>query len=182
MAWVLIVPGRSDVQFLDGLRRRGLLPNVKRVEAAGTDERVNREAIATQRIWTMRGYDVLFIRDVELSPTGVPPCNRQLLDRFDRKIVADRRVVLARTTIESWFLADQDAVNQLLPKANWKAPAITDGLTNPQRDLTALIRRHSGNPHAEYVKPDFAAKLAEVYDPARATPRSPSLARLLARL
>jgi hypothetical protein len=181
MAWVIVVPGSADKRFLDGLRARRLMRNIHRVAPAGTDDRVVAEAVRLRREWQLRGHATLFLRDVERTSTGLPPCSRQVLSRFDASI--DRsRVVLARVSMESWYLSDELAINRLLPRAGWAAPPNTDVIVDPQAQLTTLIRRNSGRRTDKYLKPDFAERLARYFDPTQGAQRSPSLRRLLAIL
>ena len=109
------------------------------------------------------------------------PCTTAVLHRFDDicrgealKPTDERYlfICVAIRGLEAWYLADHSAINQLLPKADYVAPADTATL-NPKEKLTQLWKKQFGRDSA-LNKIGFAQMLAPEFDPVSARQRSAS--------
>ncbi|MER3524187.1 MAG: hypothetical protein C4326_09005 [Ignavibacteria bacterium] len=91
-----------------------------------------------------------------------------------RKPLPDREVFIcvAVKELEAWFLADDQAINRVLPKAAYKAPQDT-GTLNAQRELGQIWRRQY---MSSFNKIAFAIEMAKSFSPQRAERHSPSFA------
>lgn len=130
------------------------------------------------------GYEcciILIDRDSEQCPEAV-------IDLFDERIVTEARkplrerflsIAVAVRELESWFIADTDAVQAVLPDAAIDTISNTDGV-----GAEGKIRQYwrdqygAGSPN----KIDFARSIAPRFDPARAVERSPSFSFFWNRL
>lgn len=116
-------------------------------------------------------YDAVFI----LVDRHRDPCIAAVLQRFDNKSreearkPADERylfICVAIRGLEAWYLADDSAINQLLPIADYLAPKETAKL-NPKERLTELWKKQFGQ-DAALNKIGFAHMMAPRFDPASA--------------
>ena len=73
--------------------------------------------------------------------------------------------------VESWYLADADAINALLPGSEWRPPPDTKSIAKGK--LRALIKNTLGR-NATFNTIDFAKKIAPKFQPARARSHSAS--------
>jgi hypothetical protein len=109
------------------------------------------------------------------------PCLGSVLGLFDAAIrtaarIPDKRarflhVCIAIEELESWYLADADAINAVIPGCTWSAP--TDTSSVAKGTLRALVRNHLGK-NASFNEIDFAKTIAPKFDPSRARPHSAS--------
>jgi hypothetical protein len=106
-------------------------------------------------------------------------------------------VRLAVTEAESWVLADHEGMRERFNVPAARLPAAPDALEDPKTQLLRLLHRHApaalrremveldreGQPRRStgYVV-HLGQFIAQVWDPARAAPRSPSLCRAVGRL
>lgn len=109
------------------------------------------------------------------------PCLGSVLGLFDEAIRAaaklpDKKarflhVCIAIEEVESWYLADADAINAVIPGCTWSAPTDTSSLA--KSNLRSLIRNHLGK-NAGFNEIDFAKTIAPKFDPTRARSHSAS--------
>ena len=109
------------------------------------------------------------------------PCLGSLLDLFEAAIKTAARlhdksarflhVCIAIEEIESWYLADADAINAVIPGCTWSAP--TDTSSFAKGKLRSLVKNHLGR-NASFNEIDFAKTIAPKFDLSRARPHSAS--------
>jgi hypothetical protein len=109
------------------------------------------------------------------------PCLGSVLGFFDAAIrhlvrLPDKdsrflHVCVAIKELESWYLADADAINSVIPGCNWNAPADTATVT--KGTLRRLVKTHFGR-NASFNEIDFAKSIGPKFTPARARPHSAS--------
>jgi hypothetical protein len=80
-------------------------------------------------------------------------------------------VCIAIQEIESWYLADADAINEVIPGCAWCAPDDTGSVAKGK--LRSLVKHHLGA-NAGFNEIDFAKTMAPKFDPHRALPHSAS--------
>jgi hypothetical protein len=88
-------------------------------------------------------------------------------------------VCVAVRELEAWFLADEEAINGLLPKAKYVAPPETETL-DAEKEIKKLLHKQYGR--TDYNKPDFAKRLAPRFSPQIAIERSSSLKHFWSRI
>jgi hypothetical protein len=109
------------------------------------------------------------------------PCFGSVMDLFDAAVKTAARhpdkpsrflhVCIAIKEIESWFLADPDAINSVIPGCAWKALADTGSVAKGK--LRALMKAHMGK-KASFNEIAFAKEIAPKFSPNRARPNSAS--------
>jgi hypothetical protein len=109
------------------------------------------------------------------------PCLTSVLNLFDGAIRASARlpdkqarflhICIAIKELESWYLADAEAVNNVIPGSVWNAPADTAAVAKGR--LRALVRTRLGG-NASFNEMDFAKRIAPKFHPDRARPHSAS--------
>jgi hypothetical protein len=109
------------------------------------------------------------------------PCPGSVFGLFDAAIRTAARlpdkssrflhICVAIKEIESWYLADADAINAVIPGFTWIAPSET-GL-HAKGKLRSLIKKQLGI-NAGFNEIDFAKTIAPKFDPGRACSRSAS--------
>lgn len=109
------------------------------------------------------------------------PCLDSVLALFDAGMrtaarLADKQarflhVCIAATEIESWYLADADAINSVIPGCAWRPPADTRSVAKGR--LRSLVKNHLGRT-AGFNEIDFAKTMAPKFDPDRARRHSAS--------
>ena len=81
-------------------------------------------------------------------------------------------ICVAIRGLESWYLADSAAINQLFPMAGYVAPVETATL-NPKQELTQLWQDQYGS-NAAFNKIGLAQTMALLFDPEQGRQRSAS--------
>jgi hypothetical protein len=109
------------------------------------------------------------------------PCLGSVFGLFDAASrtaarIPDKRarflhVCIAIEELESWYLADADAINAVIPGCTWSAP--TDTSSVAKGNLRSLVRNHLGK-NASFNEIDFAKTIAPKFDPSRARSHSAS--------
>jgi hypothetical protein len=109
------------------------------------------------------------------------PCLRSVLELFDNAIRDAARlpdkstrfihVCVAVKEIESWYLADADAINAVIPGCAWNATA--DTAIFAKGKLRGLVKTHLGK-NASFNEIAFAKAIGTKFSPARARPHSTS--------
>lgn len=179
LSLALVVPGRSEQEFLRPVLARWRPGVVGQIVDARGDTKVSAEAGALRRALVAKGHgEVVFLRDLD----EFPGCTL-LLREFPPEIHR-RDIVIARRCLEAWYLADAEALQRLFSRAlpSVRVPADVDELQRPQATLSDLFQRQWPGRGVSYAKTEFARKIGGVYDPERAAQRSASLRRLLARI
>lgn len=107
-------------------------------------------------------------------------CISTVIDLFDAATKATRKtkrddrflhLCVAIKEIESWYLADQEAIETVIPGCGYTAPADTGTLAKGK--LKSLIKQTVGR-HASFNEVDFAKRIAPVFSPKRALNQSKS--------
>jgi hypothetical protein len=109
------------------------------------------------------------------------PCLGSVLGLFDATIREEARLPEKRSrflhvcvvikAIESWYLADADAINAVISGCAWQSPPDTGSVAKGR--LRTLVRSHFGRT-ATFNKIDFAKMMAPKFQPNRARPHSAS--------
>lgn len=109
------------------------------------------------------------------------PCLRSVLELFDSAVREAARlpekstrfihVCVAVKEIESWYLADADAINAVIPGCAWHAPA--DTATFAKGKLRGLVKTHLGK-NTSFNEIAFAKAIGPKFNPTRARPHSTS--------
>ena len=117
------------------------------------------------------------------------PCTAAVFQRFDTVVISEAQqplhrrylsICIAIRGLESWFLADQYAINALLPCASYSAPSETATL-NPRSVLTQLWRQQYGK-NSSPNRVSFARNMAPIFDPEIAKQHSGSFTYFWTRL
>ena len=117
------------------------------------------------------------------------PCIEAILHLFDAAVHPEARlpveqrylsICVAIRGFEAWLLADESAIKELLPNAQYDAPNETASL-NPKETLRTLWRQQYGS-NAAINKIDFAKRVAPRFDPASAQTRSASFRYFWSRM
>jgi hypothetical protein len=80
-------------------------------------------------------------------------------------------VCIAIKEIESWYLADEVAINAVIPNCTWSTPVDTSSVAKGK--VRSLIKNHLGR-NAGFNEIDFAKSIAPKFDPGRARQHSAS--------
>jgi hypothetical protein len=109
------------------------------------------------------------------------PCVASALGLFDAAIrdvtrLPDKNsrflhVCIAIKELESWYLADADAINAVIPGCAWQSPPDTCSVAKGR--LRSLVKNHLGK-NASFNEIDFAKAIAPKFQPSRARPHSAS--------
>lgn len=109
------------------------------------------------------------------------PCVASVLALFDAAIrEATRRrdrhdrflhVCVAIREIESWYLADAEAINAVIPGCAWEPPSDTSSVAKGH--VRSLVKAHLGR-GASFNEIDFAKTIAPKFQPSRARDHSDS--------
>ena len=117
------------------------------------------------------------------------PCIEAILHLFDAAVRPAARlpveqrylsICVAIRGFEAWLLADESAIEELLPDARYDAPNETASL-NPKETLKTLWRQQYG-PNAAINKIDLAKRAAPRFDPTSAQMRSASFRYFWSRM
>jgi hypothetical protein len=110
------------------------------------------------------------------------PCLGSVLDLFDDAIRKEARlpekrdrflhVCIAIKELESWYLADADAINAVIAGCAWNAPADTGAVAKGR--LRGLVKTHLDR-NASFNEIAFAKAIGPKFNPERALPHSTSL-------
>lgn len=194
MKWVGVgVEGPSDKAFWDSVlhrefKGRGFLFDVRNMDHR---EKLIRDTPKLYADFREAGYQAGFI----LVDRDKDPCVTEVLNLFDAAIRQAARnqveqrglfVCVAIRELESWFLAEEQAIRVVLEVADYSAPMATDSPGGKTKLIKVL--KNSRGQHAGYNEISFAREMAKVFSPANARPHSPSfdyfwskLERVLAR-
>lgn len=109
------------------------------------------------------------------------PCVGSVLGLFDAAIRSVARipdkssrflhVCIAIKEIESWYLADADAINAVISGCAWQSPEDTCAVAKGH--LRSLVKSHLGK-NASFNEIAFAKMIAPKFQPNRARPHSAS--------
>jgi hypothetical protein len=114
-------------------------------------------------------------RDADPCPGAVLRLLPAAIQMQARQPVNERFLffLVAVRGLESWFLADDQAITALLPRATYSAPPETSEL-DPKEMIQRLWRQQHGR--AAFNKIDFGKKMAPRFNPSRAVSHSASFA------
>ena len=112
------------------------------------------------------------------------PCITATIESFDQETVTAARaplgqrdvlICVAVAELESWYLADEEAIRYAIPGVSYSAPTET-GLIGAERAIRCLWRKagHQGPPGGG--KLGLARDVAQQFDPERAKRHSASFA------
>lgn len=169
------VEGPSDRIFWEKLLRRRFRRVNFHVWNMGNRHRLIREA--PRLIETFRGahFHCVFII-VDRNDT---PCVSAVFEEFDPAVRVEARrplpersvfVCVAIKELEAWYLADGQAINNILPRSLYTEPPDTATM-GAERELKRLWSLHY---NTAFNKLDFAAQMAAAFDPQRAQRHSKS--------
>ena len=167
------VEGPSDHHFWNKVlpkHFRGCRFDIRNMK---TREKLIRETPRLMETFRAGGYAAGFI----LVDMDDDPCVTSVLALFDASVrgpVRDERFLhlcVAVKEIESWYLADEDAVNGVIQGASWRAPA--DTARSAKARVRSLVKEHRG-PRASFNEIAFAQDIAPKFSPARALRHSAS--------
>jgi len=172
------VEGPSDRDFWDKVLHKHFRPvrfDVHNMKNRGALIREVPRLIETFRDLKYAAGFILVDRDDDLclgAVLGLLPAHVQLQAR---QPVNERFlfVFVAVRGLESWFLADDQAIAAVLPKAAYSAPPET-GELDPKEVIQRLWRQQYGR--VAFNKIEFAKKMAPRFDPTRAMGYSVSFA------
>ena len=112
------------------------------------------------------------------------PCVTATIEAFDREVISAARVPIAQRDVfvcvavaelESWYLADEQAIQHAIPGASYRAPPET-GVIGAERTLGRLWRETAGHGPMRGGKLALAGAVAQQFDPERARRHSASFA------
>jgi len=89
--------------------------------------------------------------------------------RLSEKAARFIHVCVAIKEIESWYLADADGINAVIPGCSWNAPADTS--TVDKGKLRGLVKAHLGK-NASFNEIAFAKSIGPKFSPTRARSHS----------
>ena len=171
------VEGISDRGFWSKLLHREFQGSLFRVGKMGSRDKLIRKAPMLHDAYRKAKYTGgLFIIDLDKNP-----CVEELRDLFDeetrkelKKPLAERFLHLgvANRKIESWYLADFEAVQAVIPSADYD---LADYSCNwGKKKLGELWSAEHGR-NATFNAEDFGLRIASVFSVERARKVSPSL-------
>lgn len=109
------------------------------------------------------------------------PCIKNVLKLFDLTLQqmvqhthrAERylHVCVAIKELESWYLADDVAIEEVIPGSGWRAPVDTSATA--KKRLRTLVKKHRGRDSA-FNEISFAKDIASKFNPERARKHSAS--------
>ena len=171
------VEGPSDFQFWDKVLHkyfRGCQFDVRNMK--------NRDKLIRETPRLLESFrDSHYAGGFILVDLDDDPCIVSVLDLFDATARQAARqgeragrylhVCVAIKETESWYLADTDAIQALIPGTKWQAPADTGKVDKGK--LRALMRSRFGK-HTAFNELAFAKDIAPKFSPQRAWPHSAS--------
>lgn len=170
------VEGPSDKHFWDKVLHKHFRGHSFDVCNMKNRDKLIRETPRLLNQFQDMHYDAGFI----LVDMDDDRCVSTVIDLFDDSIKATRippkdarflHLCLAVKEIESWYLADQEAIQKVIPGSDYTAPADTGSLSKGK--LKALIKQTLGK-HASFNEVDFAKNIAPAFSPKRALKQSKS--------
>lgn len=188
------VEGPTDAPFAEAfIRSVGRSPRVLTVQ--GGKSRLDEKIAQWNR--ASNSLPILVIRDWDSNDRS--DCPSALIERLTSAagVVAPRLVLrIAVRAIESWALADVDAVADFFGVSSASVPKSPDAHSDPKQALVNLCRRARSarisrgmvpsTSSKARVGPEYTALMTEfgrdAWDPSRASQRSPSLARAIVRI
>ena len=174
------VEGPSDQAFLRTLLHRefqGALFDVRAVKGRTQLERKAASLIDDFRNFRYPLSIILVDRDSD-------PCVAATVEAFDGETVAAARAPLGQRDVlmcvavvelESWYLADEEAIRQLIPDVEYSAPPET-GSGSAKTRLRRLWRESGRVGYPGGGKIELARAVARVFNPDRAKRHSASFA------
>lgn len=109
------------------------------------------------------------------------PCVTSVLGLFDAAVrnvarLPDKdsrflHICVAIKEIESWYLADADAIKTVIPGCDWQPLSDTGSVSKGR--LRSLVKDHLGK-NVSFNEIDFAKAIASKFQPSRAQPHSAS--------
>lgn len=176
----VIVEGPSDEIFWEKVLNREFAQECRfKVMCQNNRAKVIQKALPLMSGCRKGGYhSVFFLVDLDKDR-----CATAVKDLFDPEVleVASREpsnrfvhICVAKREFEGWLLADELAIQQVLPNAQYVCDAPTDDI-NAERRLGELLRSDRGA-GAGFRKPAFAREVAPHFSPIRAAQSSRSFA------
>lgn len=174
------VEGPSDQAFLRTLLHRefqGVLFNVRAVKGRTQLERQAASLIDSFRSLHYPLSIILVDRDSD-------PCVTATVEAFGRETLTAARaplgqrdvvICVAVVKLESWYLADEEAIRRLIPNVEYSAPPET-GSGNAETRLRRLWRESGRVGYPGGGKIELARAVARTFNPDRAKHHSASFA------
>ena len=174
------VEGPSDRAFLAALLNRefwGVQFDIRVMK--GRTKLVRRAAELADSFRSLRYPFSIILVDRDSDP-----CITATIESFDHEIVTAARAPIAQRDVfvcvavaelESWYLADEQAIQHAIPGASYRAPPET-GVIGADRTLSRLRRETAGDGPVRGGKRALARAVAQHFDPERARRHSASFA------
>ena len=171
------VEGPSDLRFWDKVLHKHFRGHRFDIRNMKNRDKLIRETPRLFESFQSCGYAAGFI----LVDMDDDRCIGSLIDLFDERIRdvarqgqrSTRRlhVCVAIKEIESWYLADADAINAVIAGCAWQSPNDTERVAKGR--LRSLVKQHRGR-RATFNEIAFAKDIAPKFSPARARRHSAS--------
>lgn len=184
MKWGVGVQGPSDYEFWNKVLHREFLGHRFDVRNMKTQQKLVLECPRLIQIFHGLDYDgCLFFVDADKDQ-----CAGEVLRHFPqdahpelKKSLTKRFAYLciAFCKIESWYLADRDAIRKIIPKCKYEVPKETARLG--AGEIRKLLQSAHGK-NTTYKKPAFAQLVAPEFQPSRAVAHSKSFQFVWSRL
>jgi hypothetical protein len=160
----LVVPGRCEKLVLPATITREFPGKVSTYIDAKGDANVNSDAAKFARLLKDKGLEPVFLRDLDDFA-----CRTALLKSFS-KPVKKESVVIAVPCLESWYLADEEAINAVLSRLpkHFQAVADSDTWKDPEGEIKRLLALNKNPQGAQYNKVAFATSIKDHFSLQRA--------------
>lgn len=174
------VEGPSDQAFLEKLLHREFQGVMFDVRAVKGRTQLERQAASLINSFRSLHYPLSII----LVDRDSDPCVTATVEAFDRETVTAARaplgqrdvlICVAVVELESWYLADQEAIRQLMPDVAYSASPET-GSGSAEARLRRLWRESGEKGYPGGGKIKLASAVAQRFDPERAKQHSASFA------
>ncbi len=174
------VEGRSDLAFWETILHREFLG--VRFDIKALKGRPKLVARAAELVDGFRSLHYPF--SIILVDRNSDPCVRATVQAFDQEIIAAARTPLGKRNVfvcvavaelESWYLADEEAIRHVRPDVQYSAPPET-GVRSAESTLRRLWKKSGRVGYPGGGKIELARAVARAFHPDRARLHSASFA------
>ncbi len=176
----LVVEGPSDKHLWDATLRSHCAGAQFKIQVTHGKQKMLRKPAGLVRQANLKGYELtVFILDQDKDPSADDTAQslKSALGRAGPAVIG-----VAVRNVESWLLADEEAIRAAFPDSWYTRKGMTDGIARPDVRLSDCVRRHSDGRLGEYRKTRDAPQIAEHFDPKRAQNGSRSLRQFVTAL
>ena len=183
------VEGPSDLKFWNKVLHKhfpGVRFDIRNMKNCGA---LIRETPRLLNLFRSLHYDAAFIlTDRDKIAHDKTRCPGPVIAQFGTEVQVEARrsklerylsICVAIRGLEAWFLADADAIRNVLPKATYVMPDKTDGIDAGEQ-IKGLWRQQHGR--IAFNKIDFAERMSVPFDPDIAREHSDSFAYFWQRI